>query len=237
MERQGIHELSAAYALHALDPEDERTFEEHLARCGECREHVAAFHETTAAMAYDVEAPQPPTALRERVLTRARSERPNVVALPERRRWVFPATAGLAAAAASAAIALGIWALTLSSNLTDERAALDGSRDVINVLSREDATRIGLSGAEGQLVVEDDGDAWLVVFDLARAPDEMTYEIWVADETETVPAGLFPGGGDHTLVKLERRVPDGASVAVTIERAGGVMQSRNDPVFTSARPT
>jgi anti-sigma-K factor RskA len=237
MERQGIHELSAAYALHALDLDEERTFEEHLARCDECREHVAAFQEATAAMAYDVEAPRPPTALRERILARARSERPNVVALPERRRWVLPATAGFAAAAACAAIALGIWAVSLSSSLDDERSALVRSRDVIGVLSREDATRIGLSGAEGQLVVEDDGDAWLVVFDLARAPDEMTYEIWIADNGETAPAGLFPGGGDHTLVKLERKVPDGASVAVTIEQAGGVMQSRNEPVFTSARPT
>jgi anti-sigma-K factor RskA len=236
MERQGIHELSAAYALHALDPEEERAFEEHLARCGECREHVASFQEATTAMAYDVEAPTPPPALRERILVRARSERPNVVDLRERRRWVFPATAGFAAAAACAAIALGIWAVTLSSSLDDERSALDRSRDVIALLAREDATRIGLSGAEGQLVVEDDGDAWLVVFDLARAPDEMTYEIWVAEEAETVPAGLFSGGGDHTLVKLEERVPDGASVAVTIEKAGGVMQSRNDPVFTTARP-
>jgi anti-sigma-K factor RskA len=237
MERQGIHELSAAYALHALDPEEERTFEEHLSRCSECREQVADFQEATVAMAYDVVAPQPPPALRERILARARSERPNVVALPERRRWVFPATAGFAAAAACAAIALGIWAVTLSSSLADERAALGGSRDVIGILSREDATHIGLAGAEGQLVVEDDGDAWLVLFDLARAPEEMTYEIWIADNGETAPAGLFPGGGDHTVVKLEQRVPDGASVAVTIEKAGGVMQSRNDPVFTSARPT
>jgi anti-sigma-K factor RskA len=237
VDHDGIHELSAAYALHALDPEEERTFEDHLARCGECRDHVAAFQEATAAMAYDVDAPPPPPVLRERILARARRERPSVVALPERRRWVFPATAGFAAAATCAAIALGIWSVSLSSNLTDERSALDQTREAIAILFREDATRIGLSGVEGQLVVADDGDAWLVVSDLVRAPGEKTYEIWIARNGEAVPAGLFPGGGEHTVVKLERKVPDGASVAVTLERAGGVMQSRNDPVFTSARPT
>lgn len=238
MEHQGIHELSAAYALHALDSEEERAYEEHLAHCDECREHVAAFQEATAAMAYEADAPAPPAGLRDRILVQARSERPNVVPMPERRRgWAFRTTAAFAAAAACAAIALGLWAASLSSRLHHERQAQDLSQDVIEILSREDATRIGLSGAEGQLVVVDSGEAWLVVFGLQRAPSEKTYEIWIANSRETVPAGLFRGGGEHTVVKLEHRVPDGASVAVTLEKAGGVMQSRNDPVFTSARAT
>jgi anti-sigma-K factor RskA len=235
MERQGIHELSAAYALDALDSEDERAFEEHLARCEECREHVAAFQETTAAMAYDAPAPAPPTSLRERIVVQARSERPNVVPLPARRRWAFPTTAGIAAAAACAAIALGIWSISLSSSLADERSALDQAEQVADVLAQADATRIPLSGAEGLLVVNRSGEAWLVVSGLEAAPSDKTYEAWVIEDEDAVPAGLFHGGESRTLVRLSREVPEGAVVAVTLERAGGVQQSTQEPVFTSAQ--
>ena len=43
MERTGIHELSAAYALDALSADERQEFEEHLAHCAECQETVAAF--------------------------------------------------------------------------------------------------------------------------------------------------------------------------------------------------
>ena len=38
MEPGTIHELSAAYALDALDPAEEREFEQHLRTCEQCRE-------------------------------------------------------------------------------------------------------------------------------------------------------------------------------------------------------
>ncbi|MGZ4441003.1 MAG: zf-HC2 domain-containing protein, partial [Gaiellaceae bacterium] len=46
------HELSAAYALDALEPEDARAFEEHLAHCERCQEEIASFSETARALAY-----------------------------------------------------------------------------------------------------------------------------------------------------------------------------------------
>ena len=235
MERQGIHELSAAYALHALDSDEERAFEEHLAHCDECREHVAAFQETAAAMAYDGGPTSPPRALRERILAEARRERPKVVPLRERRRWACPATAGVAAAAACAALALGVWSLSLSSSLSDERAALDRAEQTVAVLAQPDARRIPLSGADGMLVVNRSGEAWLVVSGLEEAPSDQTYEAWILRDGDAVPAGLFHGGGSRTIVKLSREVPEGAAVAVTLERAGGVDQPTQEPVFTSGQ--
>jgi anti-sigma-K factor RskA len=235
MERQGIHELSAAYALHALAGEEERAFEEHLAHCDECREHVAAFQETTAAMAYEVDGPSPSPALRERILARARGVRAEVVPLRGRRRWALPATAGLAAAAACAAIALGIWSLSLSASLADERTAAERAEQAVSALAQADARRIPLSGAEGSLVVGRSGEAWLVVVDLEQAPDERTYEAWVIEDGAPAPAGLFAGGGAWTVVKLSREVTAGAVVAVTLERAGGVAEPTQEPLFTSDR--
>ena len=235
MERQGIHELSAAYALHALDSDEERAFEEHLAHCDQCREHVAAFQETAAAMAYDGGPAAPPPALRGRILAEARSQRPKVVELRERRRWAFPAAAGVAAAAICAAVALGIWSLSLSSSLSDERAALDRAEQMVSALAQTDAQRVPLSGAEGMLVLNREGEAWLVVSGLEAAPSDKTYEAWVIDDGDAAPAGLFPGGGSRTIVKLSRQVPPGSAVAVTLERAGGAAEPSAEPLFTSAQ--
>src|SRR5919204_1508129 len=100
MEADAIHELTAAYALDALDEHDEREYEEHLARCPHGGEELASLTETATSLAYGVESPTPPRALRDRILEQARSERPNVVPLrPAWRSWPA-AVAALAPAAA-----------------------------------------------------------------------------------------------------------------------------------------
>jgi anti-sigma-K factor RskA len=64
------------------------------------------------------------------------------------------------------------------------------------------------------------------------APAGKTYEAWVIQGDRPVPAGTFAGGG-QVAFPLTRKVPDGAIVAVTLERAGGVEQPTTDPVFAS----
>ena len=53
-----IHELSAGYALDALDPEERDAYERHLAGCRECQEELASFWEVAEP------SPLPPTAPR-----------------------------------------------------------------------------------------------------------------------------------------------------------------------------
>ncbi|MEX2464356.1 MAG: anti-sigma factor [Gaiellaceae bacterium] len=217
MERTGIHELSAAYALDALDRAEGREFERHLAHCAECREHVAGFQEAGAALAHATPAPAPPPQLRDRVLRQARAERGASVA-PLRPRWAFRAPAAAAAVAACAALGLGLWAASLKGQV-DDRAQV-----------------IALAGAPGSLVVQPSGKATLIVSGLTMAPLDKTYEAWVIEDGKATAAGLFQGGGDPTAVRLTRPVPDGAVVAVTLERAGGVDQPENDPLFTTREP-
>jgi anti-sigma-K factor RskA len=219
VEHQGIHELSAAYALHALDPSDESAFEEHLVRCDRCRKEVSSFQEVAAALAYDVEAPAPSPALKERILERARSERENVV--PFRRRWTLPVAAAAAVAASLAAVGLGVWGARLSSQLDEQRAQ-----------NRSAAEVFALAGARGSLIVTPSGEAALVVRKLAPAPAGKTYEAWVIDGGMPKPAGTFPGG-EPTAFVLTQPVPAGAVVAVTLEVAGGVDQPTGDPLFTA----
>src|SRR5437588_6143727 len=229
MEADAIHELTAAYALDALDEHDEREYEEHLARCPSCREELASLTEAATSLAYGVESPSPPAGLRDRILQQARVERPNVVPLrrPAWRSW----TAVAAAVAACAAIGLGIWAATLSRSLDRERSARDQQERILSIVSDPAARRFALSGAHGTLVVSRTGAAALLVSNLAPAPRGKTYEAWVIQNRSPRRAGTF---GASTPLRLIRPVPNGAVVAVTLERHGGVDSPTGRPI-TSAK--
>jgi anti-sigma factor RsiW len=229
VEPEAIHELTAAYALDALDEADERAYEDHLARCERCRSELAELSETATALAFATDAPAPPPALRERIVSQARAERPNVVPLRPKRR-IAPYLA--AAAAACAALGLGIWASSLERSLDRERDARARQARAVEIVGEPDAKRIPLSSGTGTLVVTRTGDAALVLPKLDRPPDGKTYEAWVIEGGKPLRAGTFDGGGPQG-VPLERPVPDGALVAVTIERAGGVDVPSGQPVFRS----
>ena len=226
MEANALHDLTAAYALDALDADDARAYEAHLARCERCRNELASLSAAAGALAYASDAPQPPPELRARILQEARRERPNVV--PLRPRWAIPAAAA-AAVAACAAIALGIWAAMLSSKLDHRDAALARQERVAAILAQPGARTIPF--ARGRLVVDSSGDAALVVRDLRHAPAGRTYEAWVSAGGAPTPAGLF-GGGGNVAVPLDRPVPSGGSVLVTVERAGGVDAPTQKPFLS-----
>ena len=213
-----IHELAAAYALDALAPADRAAFEAHLGGCDRCREEVAGFAGAATGLAYAAEGPAPPGELRTRLLEAARSEPQTVVPL-RGRRWT-PAWSVAVAAAACLAIGLGLWA-TLGGST--------GSK------AREPQT-LALSGAQGRLEVDRVGNAELVLRRVPRAPAGKTYEIWVIPKGEAPQrAGRF-GGGGAVGVRLERKVPAGSTVAVTVERAGGVDAPTSRIRFSAAVP-
>jgi anti-sigma-K factor RskA len=226
MEANALHDLTAAYALDALDPEDAREYEAHLARCDRCRDELASLSEAAGALAYATDAPLPPPELRARILQQARRERPNVV--PLRPRWVVPVAAA-AVVAACAAIALGIWAASLSSKLDRRDAALARQQRVAAILARPDSRTIDF--ARGTLVVASDGDAALVVHNLKQAPAGRIYEAWISAGGAPRRAGLFDGG-NVVAVPLDRTVQPGASVLVTVEKAGGVDAPTQKPILS-----
>ena len=227
MEHAEARELTAAYALDALDEVEEREYEGHLRSCADCREELAGLTETAASLAYAVDAPAPPTDLRERILEQARTERSNVTPLRPRRQLIF-ATSGIAAAAASIAIGLGIWASSLADDLERERS-------VAAILADPDATIVEAPGGVGRIVRSQSGETVLVA-DLPRAQPGKTYEAWVwqAGSSQPEPAGLFSGGEDGDVVRLTTDVPAGGKVAVTVEPAGGVDRPTGSPLFTVA---
>jgi anti-sigma-K factor RskA len=191
---QDLHELTPAYALDALADDERRAFEAHLAGCERCRADLAGLTETAGALGLAADAAEPPSGLRDRILAAAREEGPsNVVAIASRRRRRF-AIAGVAAAVAAAALAIGLY------------AALSGGGP--------GADRLALS------VATDQGVTTATITGLDAAPSGKAYELWVIEGSTTKPAGLFADGGKQ-VVRLTRPAPDGSTVAVTLERAGG----------------
>jgi anti-sigma-K factor RskA len=207
---QELHDLAAAYALDALDPEDRWTYERHLDTCERCRSDVATLREGAEQLAYAGEGPEPRPELRERILRAAREDAdPQVVPL-RRRRWVLPLTAAAAVAASIAAVGLGLWANSLRGG-AEQRV-------------------VPMAGGAGRVVVS--GDSAELVTCVRDAPAGKTYEAWVIKGDTPRRAGLFRGG--CTDLSLTEPVESGNTVAVTLERGGGVDRPTGD-VLMSAR--
>src|SRR5947208_9813611 len=198
------HDLTAAYALDALAPDEAEAYERHLSQCEECREQLAELNETATALAFATVAPAPPARLRASILDAAAAERTNVVPLL-RRRWV---ARGLAiAAAAVACIVVGL-AVSLSQPSTPRTIS-------------------------GSVVLDAKGKATLSISGLRAAPQGKTYEAWVIPTGHSPrPAALFPGGAS-TTTHLSGTVPRDAVIAVTLERAGGADHPTSTPVFST----
>lgn len=189
-----VHDLTAAYALDALEPDEAQAYEEHLGQCEECRAHLAELNETAAALAFGAVAPAPPPHLGDSILSAAAAERTNVVPLPQR-RW-RPGVVAVAAAAACVAIGFGVSALTTT-----------GATPVVSA----------------SVVVAPDRTATLHVSGLPAVPRDKTYEAWVIT-TGGAPraAGLLVDGTVTLQGKLPRHAvvavtvePAGGSAAPT----------------------
>jgi anti-sigma-K factor RskA len=188
-----VHDLTAAYALDALAPDEAEEYEAHLGQCEECRTQLAELNESSTALAFGTVAPAPPAHLRESILSAAAAERSNVVPIVRRRY----ATRVLAVAAAAAAcLAVGFTVSALQSSGTH----------VVTVA----------------VVLAADHTATLQVDGLAHAPQGKTYEAWIIPAGRAArPAGLFAGGEATSSMKLRGNLPAHAVVAVTLEPAGG----------------
>jgi len=233
----GLHELTAGYALDALDPDERGAFEAHLPGCERCQEELAAFWETTEALAVAASGPEPSADLRKRILADVRAEPPQVVVPFEpRRRRAVPVLAAAAAIAAVVAIGIGLWASSLSNELDDTRAALERERAAAEVLVDPAARTVSLQAGQGRLVVDPQGQAVLVLEGLDPAPAGKTYEMWIVpggDIELANRAGLFPGRDGAEIEGLAGIVRTGDVVAVTVEKAGGVDAPSTAPIVAS----
>jgi hypothetical protein len=172
-------------------------------------------------------APPPPIELRPRDTSPGQHRSGGTAPRPTR------ATAILAAAAVTVAVALGAGVLigrTTAPETSSSSTALNESqRDVLGVLTAADAsvTVEPLADDRGTIAVvtsESADRAVALLRDLRTpSPADQTYQLWlVGGADQPVSAGLIPG--DDTTPVVVNDVNSSSVLAVTIEPAGGSLQ-------------
>lgn len=204
-EHRVFDELAVGWALHALEPEDEAVFTEHLPGCDRCARTVAETSEMMAAMAADLPRAEPSDRLRERVHAAVAATeqvaaqdavpeppRPAATGFPRYRAVDLPADASrsrlrspvlaLAAAALAAVLGLGIWNVFLADSRNDLEATVAQQERIVDALLTPGETTVAALSA-------DDGRAVATVVARSDRVDVVSYGLAVndiADETYVV---------------------------------------------------
>lgn len=258
-----FEDLADAYALEALDAEERRAFEAHLATCAECQRVVADGRRVAASLGASTDATALPPGLRARTLARAIGAEPGA-ALSERRgarirerpspRWItFAAAAGLLMS-----VGLGFYAARLRSDVASLNqllaqaateaaelgaaladARLDSARfvEVLAVLDAPDLVRVDLQGqATAPAAI---GRAYVsasagLIFSAAGLPQ--------LDSGRTYQLWVVPAVAGSAPVGVGTFSVDATGRAqVTVPLPGGVPMAAvavtNEPAGGSASPT
>jgi anti-sigma factor RsiW len=249
MTHHDIEELLGAYALDAVDPDEARRVEAHLAECPRCRAEVAD-HREVAALLTSGATEAPPDRTWDRIAAELGDAPPPVpieVALGRRRdvratrsRGVLT---GLAAAAAVVVIAvMGAVLVQQRGDLSDVRrdlavAQAAGDEEVAALLADPATQVVDLDHQDGspgaRAIVGEDGDAILLAAGLPDLGPGRTYQLWglpSGDDT-MVSLGTLGPRFDRSTFHVEGPVD---ALAISREPGGGSVEPTTDPVVTGA---
>lgn len=247
-------ELLPAYALGALDGEELRELEAHLAAgCAECRQQLRLWQGDLEELAASLPPVAPSDTTRQRVLKLTGSRVPSAPVRPRSglQRW--------AVLAAAASLLIALWSGWRQARMGEELERLSGERDRLArqmegmdqqlAAARSEAQRMaealaiitapggqavqlaGLDpspGASGRTFLDRrNGRAVFYARNLPALQPDRTYQLWWIEDGKPVSAGTF--GVDEAgtgTVRVERLAPTGEiqAWAVTVEPAGGVPQ-------------
>lgn len=236
-----IHTLAGAYALDALNDEEQRLFERHLAVCAACGQEVAEFRRT-AALLGAAEDESPPPGLRAAVLAAvevAPQARPDVALAAGLLARVQPVLAPLAAG-------LVLALLVLSGVVLQQRSRLDGveaaiavkEHALLAVLTAPDAQRLAMAGDGPQGMVlwsPSAATGVLVARGLPELPAGRAYQLWLMRGGVPVPSAVFLSTrGGEVVVALGSIRGGVEAVAVTVEDAWGAAAPTGDMVLAPA---
>lgn len=250
MAHHEIEELLGAYALDAVDPQEARLVEEHLAECPRCRAEVAEHREVAAFLTSGTSEPVP-DGVWDRIALDLGDTPPPVpieVAFGQRqaKRTVArnrPARflAGLAAAAVILVAALMAGVLVNQRSQIDDlqgEVASASEQDTVLALLEAPGTRVvSLQSedgvAEARAVVGHDGDSLLLASSLPDLAEGRTYQLWGLPEgrESMVSLGVLGADPGHSEFHVEGAM---TTLAITAEPGGGSTQPSGEPLVTGA---
>lgn len=238
MTHSEMDELYELFVLRVLEPEQASEIEQHLREgCAHCEARVQEASALTAALATTVKIVQPPSHLRERVLS-------SVGASPvEKRANRIPAVyslAGLCAALLAMCVWLGITARDLKSelsNVAQERNALEAA---LKSLSRSGTRTIQFGKAnqpEGKVFVNPSGGLVFVAARLPRLGSDRTFQLWLVPPAGAPrSAGLFrsdESGSSVTVSNVAVNPATTKAVAVSVEPSSGSNAPTTTPIIVA----
>jgi anti-sigma-K factor RskA len=216
-------ENRAAFVIRALEPDEERTFREHLARCEECLRDVARLERELGWLAMGASPVAPRPGLTRRFAARI---------LDRPRRWQVLLPSALAAAALLLAVGLGWQArrerVQLETALAVREHRLMALADTLSVLRQAQAVtqaNISMDKYRGGLVIFRDPTShrWcVVVHGLPPAPPGNVYQFWFITTTGMVRSVEVDANARHPAI-LTVGMPGESSpvmgAALTVEPA------------------
>lgn len=225
-EHHDVEALIPAYAIGALDSEEARQVEAHLARCATCRALLAQYNQLAEDMLYAVP-PVPVPDQVEAALRRELDTSPEKPAARPRAAFPFPRLAAYLAAAAVLLLFLGNGVLLHRVNRLEAEARAQAT--ALAVLAR--APAVVLRGdapapaAEGVLYLQPDTNlALLHVRNLPPVPEGKAYQVWLIHNGKRDSGGLFhvdEKGEAVLLIRAPRPLAEYQAIGVTVEPAGG----------------
>lgn len=254
-----FEELAGGYALHALEPDEEQAFLNHLTACARCERDVAEHEAMLAQLAYAPDAPEPPASLLEGIrsgvqssgrasgLVQQEASEPGVTPLEEARRrrdahklrragtWM-----GIAAAFVLV-VSLGFWNTSLRQD-RDARDAWSARMAAAVAELRDDDTEVvPLHGDSGEVVAVAllRGDEMSLVVDgLPANEGGTTYVLWGESRFGDKRAvGAFDVGEQtldvHQGMRLQAGISDVTKLMVTHEQGDEAPPIPTLPVLAS----
>jgi anti-sigma-K factor RskA len=213
-----------AYALGALEPDEQRKVEAHAPDCERCTRELEALAPAVAVLGESVEQLEPPPELRQRVMAAVHTESQAagtpqpMLAAPERRsvrRFALRPAAGLAALAVAGAGVAGY--------LVHDQGG--GGESTVPVTAQ---TGIGGSLAVG------DTSSMLSLHGMPQLAKGSVYQVWVDRNSDIRPSSNFiPDPNGHAITAVDGHLGSGTRVMVTREPSPGA-KTPSRPVLLSA---
>ena len=231
-----LDELLPAYALDALDDDERAAVEAHLAVDPDARDEVASLQRAASFLAHT--GGPPPAGVWEKLEATIRAQPgpvgdvppprllPIATSRPERRRasrvWQVVAAAAVVVALAT----FSLWAIDGGGSDPTVDAAAAARVAATTPGARHAALRDADGTTLARAVVLPDGTGYVTTAKLPALDKDRTYQLWGVDDRATISLGVM--GGDPKVVAFHTDHPPSA-LAITNERAGGVVSSAEEP--------
>ncbi len=236
MDHERFDELKDAFVLGALPEEERREFEEYLAAHPERQAEIDELGTVAGLLALSPQEQEPSPELRRSIMdvVEAEAERPRTPSGLARMREFLSIRNLALGAAALLVIGLFSWNMVLQGEMRDLQSRIQGMQ-----ASEEDSRMVALEGsgaarqARVEVMILEDHRAVLMAEDMPPVPEDRTFQIWVIENDEPKPSGLFDIGEDQVAVVVENPVEGADAIAVTVEPDGGSPQPTTEPMLVA----